>query len=83
MTLTVDSSDPILNNFTIDYAQSLASESDIGSHTIGYEVSSKEYSSQVASLTSSSFAINILSPSTTTESTVSSALVSTNDNDTA
>ena len=79
MTLTVDSSDPIINNFTIDYAQSSASESDIGPYTIGYEVSSKEYSSQVESLTSSSFAFTILCPSTTTGSTVSSALISTAD----
>ena len=77
MTLTADSSDPILNNFTIDYAQSSASESDIGSYTIGYEVSSKNYSSLVTSLTSSSFTFNILCPSATTGSTVSSALVST------
>ena len=77
MTLTADSSDPILNNFTIDYAQSSASESDIGSYKIGYEVSSKNYSSQVTSLTSSSFTFNILCPSLTTGSTESSALVST------
>ena len=36
--------DPVLDPFTIDYDQALATEADIGVHTIAYRVTMKEYS---------------------------------------
>ena len=54
LTLTPDSSDPILNAFTIDYDETNASEADdIGIHTIQYTVTFKEYIGDVTSFQSS------------------------------
>ena len=49
LALTADSGNPTLNPFTIAYTQS-ASESDIRTHTIIYEVTSKHYNGAVMPL---------------------------------
>ena len=43
LTLTQDATDPVLNNFIIDYDFSQAIEADIFAHTVSYTVVFKEY----------------------------------------
>lgn len=69
-----DSSDPILNNFSIDFDGSLVTESDLGTIPISYTVSFKEYSGIATELTDS-FNLEIKCPSTFTEDSFSIATV--------
>lgn len=73
MTLTKDATDPVLNNFVIDYDQASATDSDVKLHTIGYTVTSKEYSALIPALTSS-FSFEIVCPATITSSTLQQAM---------
>lgn len=50
MTLTKDASDPIMNDFVIDYDQAGATEDDVTLHTISYTVSSLEYGDHIRDL---------------------------------
>ena len=51
LTLTSDATDPILNPFTIDYDESLATYLDVMVHIISYTVAFKEYGGDIASHT--------------------------------
>ncbi len=51
LTLTADVTDPLINSMTLAFDSSLATESDIKSHTIAYTVSSKEYPTLVSDIT--------------------------------
>lgn len=54
---------PILDNFTLDYSQSLATSGDIATHTVSYTVVFKEYAAIAASSTGT-FDLTIQCPST-------------------
>ena len=51
LSISLDSVDPIINPFTIEYDESLATEADIGVHLISYTVSFAEYSGIASDLT--------------------------------
>ena len=75
LTLVPDSTDPTLNNFSIDYDQSAATESDIGTlFTVSYTVTIKEYSGITVDHTAS-FTFEIKCPSTYTEDSFSGGAV--------
>ena len=65
-----DATDPILNNFSIDFDASLATDSDIGTIPISYTVSFKDYDGIATELTDS-FNLELKCPSTFTEDTFS------------
>lgn len=71
MSSTADATDPVLNNFVIDYDQNAgATVDDVILHTISYTVSSLEYGGHIPDL-ASSFEFEIICP----EKIISSTLV--------
>ena len=50
ITLATNSSNPVTSNFTVKYDDSLATQADIKSYSISFDVSSVEYPADVASI---------------------------------
>ena len=62
LSISLDSVDPIMNPFMIEYDESLATEANIGVHSISYTVSFAEYSGIATDLTTETFTFEITCP---------------------